>query len=138
MATNKIYDQAKQYGVCSMLTGKETTTELMKLIFTPQGMEFCTKFKFPDIDAFRTYKGAEAEKNGIYIDTDATLHNIEYVLLAGNTYAKLTYDDPVKSYHVILMHGAKATIKASRYAVVFVNNAGGEINTQTSDNAVIL
>lgn len=138
MTTNKLYNEAKKFGVCSLLTGKETTAELMRLIFTPQGIEFCTKFNFPDINTFLQYKGTEAKQNGIYIDTDTKLHNVEHVLLVGNTNAVLTYDDPTKSHHVILMHGAKAKIKASGYAVVFVNNAGGEIDTQTNDNALIL
>lgn len=135
---NQLYNKAKKFGVCSMLTGQETTSELMKLIFTPQGIEFCTQFSFPDIETFRTYKGAQAERNGIYIDTDTELHNVEYVLLVGETNATLTYDDPAKSHHVILMHGAKATIKASDYAVVFVNNAGGEIECEANNNALIL
>lgn len=121
-----------------MLTGKQTNSELMRLIFTPQGIEFCTKYKFPDIDTFRIYKGVEAEQNSIYIDTDTSLHNVEYVLLVGNTNAVLTYDDPTKGHHVILMHGAKAKIKASGYAVVFVNNAEGKVETEISDYAKVL
>lgn len=121
-----------------MLTGAETTVELMKLIFTPQGVEFCTKFNFPNIHAFRQHKGPEAEQNGIYIDTDTKLHNVEQVLLVGNTNAVLTYDDRTKSHHVILMHGAKAKIKASGYAVVFITNAGGVIEREINDNALIL
>lgn len=138
MTAQQILQQAKKYGVCSMFTGKETTSELMKLIFTPQGIEFCTKYNFPDINTFRQYKGSEAEQNGIYIDTDATRRNVEYVLIVGDTNAKLTYDDPTKSYHVILMHGAQAKIKASNYAVVFVTNKGGEVEKHASDNALIL
>lgn len=138
MTAQQILQQAKKYGVCSMLTGKETTSELMKLIFTPQGIEFCTKFNFPDIDTFQKYKGFEAERNGIYVNTDVELHNVECLLLVGNTSAVLTYNDPTKSHHVILMHGAKATIKASGYAVVFVVNTGGTVKTEISDFAKVL
>lgn len=134
----QIYNQAKKFGACSMLTGEESPDQLMKLIFTPQGIEFCTKFNFPDIDTFQKYKGFEAERNGIYINTDVELHNVECLLLVGNTSAVLTYDDPIKSHHVILMHGAKATIKASGYAVVFVVNAEGTVKTEISDFAKIL
>lgn len=121
-----------------MLTGTETTSELMKLIFTPQGVEFCTKFNFPDIDTFQQHKGSKAEHNGIYINTRVKLRNVEHLLLVGNTNAVLTYDDPAKSYHIILMHGAKAKIKASGYAVVFVTNAGGTVETEISDYARVL
>lgn len=138
MTSQQILKRAKEYGVCSMLTGRETTEELMRLVFTPQGVEFCTKFNFPDIDTFRHYKGRQAEHSGIYVDADVELHNVERVLLAGDTTATLTYDDPTKSHHVVVMHGAKAKVKASGYAVVFVTNTDGVVEIETEDNALII
>lgn len=139
MTTNRqLYNQAKKLGVCSMFSGKEKTSELMDLVFTPQGIEFCTKYHFPSLPVYRTYKGAEAEEHNIYIDREVSLNNVDRVLLVGDTQAVLTYDDPTKRHEVILMHGAKARIEASGWAVVFVTNAGGVVETEVRDNAKIL
>lgn len=124
MTAKQILEQARRHGVCSKLKGTETTAELMNLIFTPQGVEFCLKHQFPSLDVFRAYKGCQAIDNGIYIDTDLNGHNMDRVLLVGDSNATLTYDDASKPHYVTLMHGAKAHIVASGYAVVFVSGKG--------------
>lgn len=115
-----IYKRAKQLDVCSMFTGTENSVELMQLMLTPQGIEFCTKNSFPELPLMREFKGVTAEELGIYIDTDCELNNVPKVILAGNTHAQLNYNDPSKRHEVVLMHGAKAEIRASNWAVVFV------------------
>lgn len=132
-----ILAKAKRYGVCSMLTGEETTEQLMKLVFTPQGVEFCTKFKFPDLNTLRQYKGEQAQSSGIYVDTDVELDDPEDVLIAGDAVARLNYKDYSMSHHVIAMHGAKVVIKASGYVAVFVKNAGAELEVIKLDNAIV-
>ncbi|MEG2492058.1 MAG: hypothetical protein RSA67_05860 [Alistipes sp.] len=138
MTAQEILKQAKPLGVCHRLTGRESTRELMRLVFTPQGIEFCTKHHFPTMEIFREFKGKEAEGNGIFIDTRTEQHNIERVMLVGDTNATLIYDGAAKRYQVVLMHGARAMIKASGYAVVFVTNAGGEVVTDIRDFAMVL
>lgn len=138
MTTQELFKQAQRYGACARLTGQETAAELMNLVFTPHGIEFCTKYNFPTLPVFRTYKSDLAHRHHIYIDSRVELSNVDRVLLVGNTEAVLTYDDPTCSHQVILMHGAKAKIKATGYAVVFVTNAGGEVETDAQDNAKIL
>lgn len=121
---------------CPLFKGTENEEELIQLFLSVQGIEFCTENNFPDLDTLRRFKNTE--RYGIYIDTDITLSDISKVVLIGNTNAILNYSDPKKNHEVILMHGAKATIKASGYAVVFVTNSGGTVDIEKSDFAKVL
>ena len=61
------------------------------------------------------------------------------MVLVGECHAELEYNDPDKRHQVVLMHGASAHIKASNWAVVFVNNTGGGIvEIEAEDNAKVL
>ena len=133
-----IHHNASKLGVCSLFKGTENIDELIHLFGTPQGIEFCGRFNFPNLTTFRTFRGIQASRLGLYIDTCISLQNASKVILIGGTVAELTYTDPNKRHQVVLMHGAKATIRASGYAVVFVINNGGEVESHTSDNAKIL
>jgi hypothetical protein len=135
----QIYNEVNKVGQCGLLKGTENTDELIKLFFTPQGKEFCTTYNIPSLEAFRGFRGIQAARGGFYIDTPVKAKNLPRVALIGSeTVAELEYDDSTKGHEVILMHGAKAKITASGWAVVFVNNAGGEIETVINDNAKIL
>lgn len=134
--SNKIYEQAKALGVCPMLTGAEDNARLMRLMLTPQGIEFCTENNFPAISLLREFRGDMACEMGIYIDTDVELSNHPKLILAGSTHAVLHYDDPTKRHQVILMHGATAEITAKSWAVVFIKGDGATCTA--TDNAMIL
>lgn len=138
IGTKDIYRKASKLGVCSLFKGSENTDELLRLFMTPQGIEFCGKHNFPDLKTLRTYRGVQASRVGVFIDTNISRENLPKVVLIGDTVAKLTYTDPNKRHEVILMHGAKAIIKASGYAVVFVTNNGGSVEIDISDNAMVL
>lgn len=134
--TDHIYNRAVALDCCSMFKGTEDEDQLMRLFLTKQGIEFCINNNFPDLKTFRLFK--EAEKHNIYIDKNVELKNQSKVVLIGNTNGILSYDDPDKVHEVILMHGAKATIKASGYAVVFVTNSGCTVDKEIKDFAKIL
>ena len=136
--TKEIYKKALKLGCCSSFKGTETTDELIQLFTTPQGIEFCGKYNFPDLLTLRTFRGLQASRHGVFIDVDISRENLPKVILIGSTVAKLTYTDPNKRHEVIVMYGAKAIIKASGYAVVCVMNYGGEVETHLSDNAKAL
>lgn len=133
----EFFETANRLGACSLLHGNENKEDLMRLLLTPQGTEFCTKNSFPSIEGLREFKGAKAESLGIYIDTDTELTNPVKTFLAGNTKAVLHFDT-IARYNVILMHGAKVEIHASNYAVVFVKNAGGEVEIIKDNTAKVL
>lgn len=128
---------ANRLGACRLLHGTESKEELMRLLLTPQGTEFCTKCNFPSIEQLQEFKGETAERLGIFIDTDTVQTNPEKVFLFGSTKAVLHFDT-IGRYNVILMHGAEAEIHASNYAVVFVKNAGGEVKIDKDNTALIL
>jgi hypothetical protein len=134
----QIYKEAKRFKSCALMKGTENTNELISLFFTPQGIEFCTEYNTPSLEAFRRFKGLEATRGGFYIDTPVKARNIPRVALIGNeTVAELEYTE-TKGYTVVLMHGAKAKITASEYAVVFLTNAGGEVEIIKKDKAIVL
>lgn len=133
----EFFEIANRLGACRLLHGTESKEDLMRLLLTPQGTEFCTKNNFPSMEQFREFRGKKAESMGIYIDTDTELTNPAKTFLAGSTKAVLHYDT-IGRYNVILMHEAKAEIHASNYAVVFVKNAGGEVEIVKDNTARIL
>lgn len=127
---------ANRLGACRLLHGTESKEELMRLLLTSQGTEFCTKNNFPSMEQLREFRGEKAESMGIYIDTDVELTNPVKVFLAGSK--AILHFDTIGRYNVILMHGAEAEIHASNYAVVFVKNAGGEVKIDKDNTALIL
>lgn len=127
---------ANRLGACRLLHGTESKEELMRLLLTPQGTEFCTKNNFPSMVQLREFRGKKAESMGIYIETDVELTNPVKVFLAGSK--AIFHFDTIGRYNVILMHGAEAEIHASNYAVVFVKNAGGEVKIDKDNTALIL
>ena len=61
------------------------------------------------------------------------------IALVGDTQAKLTFSDPTRVHKVVLMHGAKAEITATGYAVVRLINIGNcEVKINKQEHAVIL
>lgn len=132
----EFFEIANRLGACRLLHGNENKEDLMRLLLTPQGTEFCTKNNFPSMEQLQWFRGEKAESMGIYIDTDVELTNPVKVFLADSN--AVLHFDTIGRYNVILMHGAKAEIHASNYAVVFVKNAGGEVEIDKDDTALIL
>ena len=134
-----LFNMAEKYRVCSMFKGTETLEQVLKLFSSPQGIEFCTKRSFPTIEMCRKFKGPTAENLGIYVEEDVKIQNRPLVILVGNCRAELEYSIPGERYQVVLMHGATAHIKASNWAVVFVNkDGGGEATIEISEHAKVL
>ena len=88
------------------------------------------------MEQLREFRGEKAESMGIYIDTDVELTNPVKVFLAGSK--AVLHFNTIARYNVILMHGATAEIHASNYAVVFVKNAGGEVEVIKDKTAKVL
>lgn len=60
---------------------------------------------------------------GVFVDSGmVSLKNNANVGIIGKTEAMIEYDDNTKMHRIILMHGARAVIKVSNYAVVNVIN----------------
>lgn len=122
MKVSDVMRSALELGACNQ-SGKATDWKsLCWLFFTPQGREFCENNNFPSIEIFRNMK-PNVEKYGVYVDAgEIQLKNNVNIGIIGDTDAMLEYDDNTVVHKIILMHGAKVTIKASNYAVINLTN----------------
>lgn len=129
----------KANGACKAFKGG-TLEQLAEQLFTPQGVEFVMKTGYPRLYEFREIqKQTDLKKYGIYVDAgEISLTEKRKVFLIGNTVAKITYRELAKN-NVYLLHGAKADINASGYAVIKVEqDSSSSVESEATEKAVIL
>ena len=134
------YEQARLLGACPLFTGKEKTVEeLVKLLKSPQGIEFCVKNSFPTMPTLRLFNVYNPEHLGVYIDAgEIELHEPTNIVLAGRTTATI-HCESLSMHHITLLNGARAVINASGWAVVNTNvGRGCRIISNIKNNAIIL
>ncbi len=134
-----LHDVAEKYRACGMFRGTEDLQGLVGLLTSPQGMELCMRYRFPKPESFRQFKPFHPERYGVYIDAgEITLENPEKAVLVGRTSATVNCD-VLARHDVFLLHGAKAVVNASGWAVVSVNEMKGcQLIRNVSGNALIL
>lgn len=129
-----ILNEAANLGACQE-SGKATDWKsLCWLFFSPQGREFCRDNNYPPLEMFRSMK-PHIRPYCVYVEENVIRRN-EDIALIGESNSELSFSGVDKVYKVILMHGAKAVIKAACYAVVLIENISGEyqiINDGTSE-----
>lgn len=137
--SRSLFNMAEKYRLCNMFKGTENLEQIIRLFTSPQGVEFCQKYHFPDIATLRRFKQYGVERYGVYIDAGhIRLENERTIVLIGNTSANLSYNSKGR-HEVMLMHGAQASIQASAWAVVFVTGEHGcQVIKKTTDRAMIL
>lgn len=131
---------AEAYRVCSIFKGNETVEELASLYKTPQAVEFCMRYHFPNLATLRAFKPENPERFGIYIDAGTiTLDNPkDKVLLIGRTTAVVNCSD-LRNFNVVCLHSARVVVNASGWAVVRVEaEQGCNVVKNISENAVII
>lgn len=134
-----LHDVARSLAECDIFNGTESIDELMRLMFSSQGVEFMMSFNFPDAATCRKFKSERLERYNVYIDAgNITLANADNVFLIGDTTAKLDYTKTARC-SVYLMHGASAVVSARGYSVVHIEHDRSSIvNVRKSDNAIIV
>lgn len=134
-----LHNLAAKYRNCDLFKGTEDLKSLTDLLTSPQGAEFCLERSFPDLEIFRLFKPFNPERYGVYTDAgEITLDNPGKAVLVGRTVATVNCDTLAR-HELFLLHGAKATINASGWAVVSVkDSAGCKVIKNVSGNAVIL
>lgn len=134
-----IINSAYSLGACSKLDKISDYRTLVAAFFSPQGQEFCEKYKYPSIASLREIK-YDVRPRGVYVDCgDVVIKGKKNVCLAGNTHAEIYVSGVRFTHTVILMHGASATINAENYAVVkVVNISGGEVSINKDKTVVVL
>ena len=136
MEVKEIINKAVELGACQKSSKATDWKSLAWLFFSPQGLEFCKKYNYPSIDAFRQMDGVIASY-GVYVDSDCRLDNTD-VALVGESMSELHFSNTERPYKVVLMHGAKARIHAGMYAVVKVENISGEYEVFNDGTATVL
>lgn len=138
------YSLAAAYRDCRMFDygHTQTTDELVELLKQPQAIEVCLRFDFPDLQVFRELDVTDApQRYGIYIDRGAVeINNPQGVIfLIGETTAAITCNE-LHIYHIICMHGAKAIVNASGWAMVRVQEQHRQHKAiiNVTDNAISL
>lgn len=137
MTANDIKNKALECGACNLIESAESIADLIELMSTPQGREFCKKYKFPTLDILREHK-KDIAYMGVYVDAGTIdVLNRDNLIVAGNTVVKAWYDKTDKPYHVMVLDGAKAIVNAHDYAVCNVCLVGGEVEAYEWSNASI-
>ncbi len=136
---NEIMQSASLLGACAKSNGVSDWRSLTWLFFTPQGREFCENNNFPSLEMFQGMRDNISEYNILVDAGNIIRRNDVNVGLIGNTSAELMYNDNTVVHKVVLMHGAKARIKASDYAVILLVNIGNcEVEIEKDNTVVIL
>lgn len=118
-AIEQIYAEAMELEACELFTGRENFDDLIVLLLSPQGLEFCTKHNFPSIEHFEMFNQQMLEAKGIFVNSgEILIKNKKQVLLVGDTEAVCEFKGTKHAFQVVLLHGATAHIKAEEYAVV--------------------
>ena len=125
ISVKEIMQKAVSMGACSQ-SGKATDWKsIVWLFFSPQGREFCRDNNYPSIEMFRSMK-EHVRPYGVYVEESVFLRNEDTGLVGDcGRQSELSYSGTEKAYKVILMHGARAVIHVSDYAVVRLENISG-------------
>ncbi len=108
--------------------GTENFEELMELLQSELGVEFCLKYNFPTLEVFQEFnKVYNLTDYGIYVDSGKIqLHNKAFILAVGDTHLIINYDTENKENKVVLMHDAIVEI-ANKYDSNEVMVLGAEL-----------
>lgn len=136
MNVKDIISKAVSLGACSNSAKATDWRSLVWLFFSPQGREFCKESGYPTLGMFREI-AKNVEPYGVYVEKGVEKSN-EDVALIGEAESVLHYSGTDKAYKVILMHGAKAVIHASGYAVVRLENISGKYEIINDGTAEVL
>lgn len=133
-----IRTMALQTGACRKINRVQDFPELIKLMFTPQGIEFCQDHNFPAVEVFRENR-SNLQGLEVYVDAgNITLKGKEYICLVGDTKATIEASRPQFTHTIILMHGARAKINAKDYAVLNIANISGEYRINKDGTVIVL
>ena len=132
----------KSARLCGACTGSGKVSDwrsLVWLFFSPQGREFCEEKNFPSLSMFRHMK-TNVEPFGVFVDAGRVVRsNDKDIALVGDTCGELAFDDNGVVHKVVLMHGAKAHIKARNYVVLLIVKVGGcEVTIDKDETVVVL
>ena len=137
MTAIDIKNKALEFGACKLIDEAVSIDDLVSLMKTPQGREFCKKHKFPTLDILREHKEVIADM-GVLIDEGIIdVENVDNLIVAGDTLVRARYDKTDKPYHIIVMDKAKVVVNAYDYAICEITLVSGEAQGSEWNNASI-
>ena len=137
-SVDAIRAMALQTGACKKINRIQDFPDLIKLMFTPQGIEFCQDHNFPSVEVFRKNRDS-LERLGVYVDAgNIALKGKEYVCIVGDTDATIEAAGTKFIHTIILMHGARVKINAKDYAVLNIVRIGGEYSIKKDGTVIVL
>lgn len=137
MNIQDIIKGAKRFHACEIADSIFSVDDAINMFLSPQGREFAMNTGYPRIEDLRVSSELWKDNHRVFLDTGDSISNSTDALAIGNTNLTINADNPNKLYHIMAMHGAKVTIKASGYAVVTATNIGGRIEVINDGSASI-
>lgn len=140
MTPNDVIKAAIAKGACSESGKASDWKSLAWLMFTPQGREFCEDRQFPSLEMWREMSPSLNDDLPVVIDRNIRADNPADLALVGTSLAEVTYSGTDRVHKLILMHGAKALVRTTGYAVVLIVTIGDgcSVQLETDETAKIL
>lgn len=132
-----IINSAKEYKACEIADGISSPHEAITALLSPQGREFALNTSFPHVDDFKAIESDLLKDSRVFLNSGVVSCRQYKAVAIGDTTLDFVAYKPTALYHIMAMHGAKVTIKASRYAVVTATNIGGSIEVINDGTAVV-
>lgn len=132
-----ILHKAKALGACDRADlDIQSWSDLARLYFSAQGLEFCGIKNFPSLKLWRKINSRhDISEFGIFVGGQMRhCVNRPNVAVIGAD-ARLEYNC-IGKYTIVLQHGARVVIKASNYAVLNIIKIGECDIKLNSDNTV--
>lgn len=135
----QVYKRGVELGACNSFTEAANVEQIVEMLFSPQGVEFCLNYRFPTLEVFRQFKPYHLEQYGVYIDCgDIKLIDPIRAFLIGDTRAEIDYR-ATQGNALYLMHGAKAAVTAEGYSVTRIEkDKTSSYTVNKMDNAEVL
>ena len=138
MTANDIKNMALDCGACDLIKGARSIADLVALMRTPQGREFCKKHGFPTLEMLRQHKEELVSLN-VHVDAvEIAAKNVDDIIVAGDTRLYAKYDSADRPFHIMVMHGATADVMSYDYAVCEVTNVDGKVEAFEDGNSIIV
>lgn len=138
----ELFAGAKHRGACRLGSDITDPEDAARLLFTPQGREFCLANGYPTLEMWREIKHRlpGLREMGIFVD-EGIIHigNEPRTAIIGDTIAHLSLSGAEQAFIVICQHGSSAFIGASDYAVVRTEqDRTSNIRVFTDKSAILL
>ncbi len=123
-------EELKRYlnglGACDLKDNVDSLESAIRMMFTPQGREFCVKTGFPTLEFLRKHKEELNAIPGVFIDDGRITpsfipDNVTNILISGDT----------KAY--LCVSNAKLCLSAEVFAVATITEIG-EVHTEIAND----